>query len=170
MYLLGLVTVFPCFMDVSRKRLFSAFSPKPISDKQRNIFNIGFMLVSFTFSILSPYIKLSDIMNFTGAIFCFFFVYLIPVALHFRCLYNTNPDQDSIKVYYKRDSTLVQSKDSLITVTDAGKMNPEQMCAHMTKPEKQVSRSLMLAFYGVILVIGLLTMVYGIYSSIMIFI
>lgn len=86
MYLLSLVTVFPCFMDVSRKRLFSAFSPNPITDKQRLIFNIGFMTVSFTFGILTPFVKLSDIMNFTGAIFCFFFVYLIPIALHYRCL------------------------------------------------------------------------------------
>lgn len=90
MYLLGLVTVFPCFMDVSRKRLFSAFSPHPITDRQRLIFNIGFMIIAFVFEILAPYIKLSDIMNFTGAIFCFFFVYLIPVALQFRCLYSNN--------------------------------------------------------------------------------
>jgi Mn2+/Fe2+ NRAMP family transporter len=76
-------------MDVSRKRLFSAFSPNPITDRQRLIFNIAFMIVSFAFEILAPYIKLSDIMNFAGAIFCFFFVYLIPVALHFRCLAKT---------------------------------------------------------------------------------
>lgn len=125
MYLLGLITVFPCFMDVSRNRLFSAFSPNPITDRQRLIFNVGFMLVAFVFEILAPYIKLSDIMSFTGAIFCFFFVYLIPIALHFRCLYNHNPEQDSTKVYYKRDSTLVPSKDSLITVTEPATMDPQ---------------------------------------------
>lgn len=44
------------------------------------------------------------------------------------------------------------------------------MCAHLTKPQRKVSKNLMLAFYGAILVVGLATMVYGIYSSIMIFI
>lgn len=96
MYLLGLVTVFPCFMDVSRQRLFSAFSPNPIKDLHRGIFNVAFMLISFSFEILAPYIKLSDIMNFNGAIFCFFFVYLIPIGLHLKCYYGTPLERASL--------------------------------------------------------------------------
>ncbi len=96
MYLIGLVTVFPCFMDVSRQRLFSTFSDKPIPNFRRNVFNFGFMLISFGFEILAPFIKLSDIMNFNGAIFCFFFVYLIPIALHLKCYYGTDVDKSSM--------------------------------------------------------------------------
>jgi sodium-coupled neutral amino acid transporter 9 len=88
MYLLGLVTVFPCFLDVSRQRLFQAFTKDEIPDKKRHIFNVSFMLIAFLFEILAPYIKLSDIMNLNGAIFCFFFVYLIPLALHLKCYYD----------------------------------------------------------------------------------
>jgi hypothetical protein len=34
-----------------------------------------------------PTIKAGDMMAANGAISCFFIVYLIPIALHFKCLY-----------------------------------------------------------------------------------
>jgi hypothetical protein len=58
-------------------------------------------------------------MNFTGTIFCFFFVYLIPIALHFRCLSNNSTGGSEIKVYFKKGDSLIESKDSLITQSEA---------------------------------------------------
>ena len=168
-YLLTLVTVFPCFMDVSRKRLFSAFSSGPIEDRPRIIFNFGFMVVSFVFSILTPFVKLSDIMNINGAIFCFFFVYLIPVALHFRCLYG-NSSEGEQTVYYKRGSFLEPSRESLITASVHTHVDQSELCPHLKSNPRQVSKVSRLVFYGCILVLGLATMVYGLYSSIMIFV
>lgn len=66
------------------------------------------MGVSLAFGILAPFVKLSDIMNFTGAIFCFFFVYLIPVALHYRCLENNKLiNEDPVKVFFRKGESLI---------------------------------------------------------------
>jgi sodium-coupled neutral amino acid transporter 9 len=156
MYLLGLVTVFPCFMDVSRQRLFSAFSQRPISDLSRGIFNIGFMLVSFGFEILSPYIKLSDIMNFNGAVFCFFFVYLIPTALHLKCYYGNNSTDKS---------SMITTEESLLP----GDEIVDGRCQHRLKDINYIPKWFRLSIYSILLLIGLATMIYGVYSSILIF-
>lgn len=74
-------------------------------------------------------------MNFTGAIFCFFFVYLIPVALHYRCLENNNLNKDSpVKVFFRRGESLIESKESLLTATEPALTNPENQCAHLSEP------------------------------------
>ena len=156
MYLMGLVTVFPCFMDVSRQRLFSAFSDKPIPDLRRGIFNVGFMLISFGFEILLPYIRLSDIMNFNGAIFCFFFVYLIPIALHLKCYYGSNVTKDSL---ISTDQSLLPDEDALV----------EGKCGHKLKNIQALPKQLRIGLYCGLLLIGFATMVYGVYASILIF-
>lgn len=156
MYLFGLVTVFPCFMDVSRQRLFSAFSDKPIPDLRRGVFNVCFMLISFGFEILAPYIKLSDIMNFNGAIFCFFFVYLIPIALHLKCYYPSDVTKESL---ISTHEALLPEEDAVI----------EGKCGHRLKDIQRVPRWFRLGLYSGLLLIGLATMVYGVYASVLIF-
>lgn len=156
MYLLGLVTVFPCFMDVSRQRLFSAFSNKPIPDFSRAIFNVCFMLISFGFEILSPFIKLSDIMNFNGTIFCFFFVYLIPIALHLKCYYGSDVTKESL---ISTEQALLPDEDTTV----------DGKCGHKLKDILSPPKWFRLTFYCGLLLIGLATMVYGVYASVLIF-
>jgi hypothetical protein len=108
-------------------------------------------------------------MNFAGAIFCFFFVYLIPVALHFRCLAKTLINDLNNRIFYKKGDSLIESKQSIISSV-ISQTDHDEMCFHLTQPQKHVSYCLRLTFYGTILVIGLATMVYGLYTSIMTFI
>lgn len=51
------------------------------------VFNIIFMVVASVISILSPKLPLSTLMTMVGSIICFYFIYLLPVKMHMKCLY-----------------------------------------------------------------------------------
>lgn len=48
--------------------------------------------------------------------------------------------------------------------------NPNSQCAHLKEPQRKVNKYVRWIFYGTILLIGLVTMVYGLYNSVLIFV
>ena len=48
---------------------------------------MGFLVVATLSSIFSPYISITLLMNFSGAIVCYLFIYLVPTKIHYTCLY-----------------------------------------------------------------------------------
>lgn len=90
-YLFGRITVFPCTLEVARTRLIDLFFPQK-NDNHFKYFNILFMILAALMSILSPFIPFSLMMNIVGAVICYFFIYLFPSMLHYKCLYKKRRD------------------------------------------------------------------------------
>jgi len=85
-YLFSRLTVFPCVLEVGRTRLLKTFVDN-VKDYHLKLFNFGFVFVGAIFSMFSPYVPISMLMNLVGSIVCYFFIYLIPTKLHLECLY-----------------------------------------------------------------------------------
>jgi hypothetical protein len=84
-------------VEVGRTRILELFFGR-VTTKKFAIFNSSFMLVALFFSIISPIIPLSTLISMVGAFFCYFFIYLIPTYLHFKCLYGHPPKEDPFLV------------------------------------------------------------------------
>lgn len=54
------------------------------------IINVVFLVLSVLIKSI-PGISLSQITSINGALNCFFFVYLIPIIMHFTCYHGKNP-------------------------------------------------------------------------------
>ena len=54
------------------------------------------MILAALMSILSPFIPFSLMMNIVGAVICYFFIYLFPSMLHYKCLYKKRRDEQSL--------------------------------------------------------------------------
>ncbi len=80
-----LVSVLPVFFEISRARLVQLVykNEKPPTWFFPTV-NVLFMVFCTIIKNI-PNLDPSDITNFNGSICCFFFVYLIPIALHFAC-------------------------------------------------------------------------------------
>lgn len=104
-----LLSVFPCFINVGRTRLLTRLFGDVFSNHVR-IFNFGFIFISTTFAFLSPFLRLDLLMSFVGAIFCFFFIYYIPIRFHWSCLYGAEKVDDASLITSSND---VNSRSSL---------------------------------------------------------
>jgi len=58
--------------------------------------NVVFMILCIIVK-LAPGLQPSDILDFDGAVSCFFTVYLIPIVLHLSCYYGDNKIMQSLK-------------------------------------------------------------------------
>ena len=85
-YLFGRFTILPVALEVGRTRIIELVCGE-VTEKRFRYFNIGFMIIATFFSVLSPYLPISLLINLNGALICFWFIYLIPTRLHFGCLY-----------------------------------------------------------------------------------
>lgn len=122
-----------------------------VEDKHFRFFNIGFMVVSAIFSILSPFIPFSLMMNIVGAVVCYFFIYLFPTLMHYTCFYNNKRNEES----------LVESITSL-EETD----NSPGECCHGSAYSGKKPKWLRFIIYGVINVIGIAIGCYGLYTCV----
>jgi hypothetical protein len=103
-----LFTVFPCFINVGRTRLLTLLF-KEVQAKHVAVFNLLFMFFGCLLTFLSPFFGLQMLMGFVGALPCFFFIYFIPIVLHFACLYKKR----------KLDWSILQASESPIEDTSA---------------------------------------------------
>ena len=93
-YLFGRFTILPVALEVGRTRILELFCTRVTEDKFKK-FNLGFMIVGTIFSVLSPYLSISLLININGALICYWFIYLIPTKLHWGCLYPTKTPKDN---------------------------------------------------------------------------
>ena len=140
-YFYGLITVFPCFLEVGRTRLLEYFYGK-MEEKHFRVFNVAFMIVSTLFNFFSPFLPLDLIMSLVGSLLCFFFVYLIPTKFHWQCLYHNH-----------HPTTLLTSSESDFVG-----------CPHSENYVENWPKGVRKVFYAGINVIGVAVGIYGLYA------
>jgi hypothetical protein len=136
---------------VGRTRLIELFYEK-VEDRTFRNFNIGFMVVASIFSILSPYLPITLMMNLVGALVSYFFIYVIPSAIHYRCLYGRRKE---------KKGSLMET----ITSEDGGESETaDSVCRHDEDYRKSKPALMRFALYGVINLIGIAIGIYGLYT------
>ena len=78
-FLFGRMTILPVALEVGRTRILELFC-SDVNEEKYKKFNIGFMLVATFFSVMSPFISISLLININGALICYWFIYLIPTS------------------------------------------------------------------------------------------
>ena len=86
-YFISTAALFPCVLEITRTRMLSTFFDE-VTPKRVSVFNFAFMIFGSIFATLSPFIPIPLMMNFTGAVVCYVFVYMYPTIMHLRCFYN----------------------------------------------------------------------------------
>lgn len=94
-YFLGRLSAFPIMVEIGRTRLLELYFGT-VTKKHFNIFNVCFMVFASIICILSSKLPLSILMSLVGAIFGFFFIYLIPTKFHFGCLYKKGHGKEPV--------------------------------------------------------------------------
>lgn len=80
-------------MLVCKKRFFSVLSFCGVKEtKEKEIFNVaetGFIVIvlALTIGVYFAGVSIDSLIEINGAVIGFFFIYFIPAAMHFKCLY-----------------------------------------------------------------------------------
>jgi hypothetical protein len=70
------------------------------------------MIIATAFSMLSPFLPISLLMNIVGAVVCYFFIFLIPTKIHYGCLYPKRKANEESLIDAEEDggSTMTMSR------------------------------------------------------------
>ena len=79
LYCSNLLSAWPIFWGICRKRILELFVSKPTS-KDYMITNVVSITIAAGIKLI-PNLRVDDIANLNGSICCFFLIYLIPAAL-----------------------------------------------------------------------------------------
>jgi sodium-coupled neutral amino acid transporter 9 len=147
LYFVQLLCLIPNFLNVTRNRLFLLFNEDPPSNKQVFFFNLGYLALAYGTSISEKFLAPADIMSLIGCVFCFTFVFLVPIRVHLKC-------------YYRHSSLTRSLTDSFSSEVElADDCNPHYDVAWVSKPLRQ-------AFYGALMLLGLAVTAVGLYQEI----
>ena len=117
------------------------------------------MIIATIICILSPILPISTLMNIVGSIICYFFIYLIPTWMHFRCLYPLHKTDDSL--LEDNESSLVSESKEDDTST-----NDSRVCAHNSSYVEKRPKMARYVLYGLFNVVGVAIGIYGVYQTI----
>ena len=103
------------------------------------------MLVAVLFCIGSPYVPISVLMNLIGAVFAYYFIYLVPAMIQYRTLFTPKP-------------ALYESM-----IEEGSTENEESVQGDAERVSRGKAR-LILGVYVVLNVVGVAIGAYGLYS------
>lgn len=155
LFFLHLVTVLPLVIFISRMQFFQMFYETVEAPWYfKLIFNIFFVLVCLVIGIFN--VDPSNIISFTGAVCGFYLVYIIPIGIHFSCIY-----KEKKTVEHGVEDDHRDQKTHLL-----GKVNEtqESMCGHDDKIRLGVSRTTRTWFYGFFILFGIILVGVQIYQ------
>lgn len=139
-----LLTSFPIVNYLARTQILQIwFHYERIPQKYSNLFNFFILLVCLLFGVLN--VSPGIVIAIDGAVVGFFIIYVIPVKLHLKCLYERKE---------KENRTESQSEDG--NHVKASLINRDD-CNHTD--HKKFSRKIRLGFYGVVILIGIVFMI-----------
>ncbi|KRX05945.1 hypothetical protein PPERSA_01023 [Pseudocohnilembus persalinus] len=118
LYLLMLISVLPVYWDVTKRRIspFLGNGSETISQKNNLIMNTFFILFGIGIKII-PDITADQIASFNGSLTIFFFVYLIPIIMHFVTFNKVNKFLLAIKILFLKICDPIQDTDKNDTKT-----------------------------------------------------
>ena len=133
-----LITAFPILAFCGRVAFFDIFTQEKIKGSSKLIFNVVYVAIITSCAAFG--IPILPVVGFAGAVFGFYIAYVSPILVHFACIQNMEKHEEG------------NPSSSLLST-----------CGH-EKPT--VSKPVLIIYYSIVTLIGLLLLVQEIYGTV----